>query len=264
MLSRFDFSVTPFTREISVESQLKWDFIEQEVDKIKQIIEKRLSAVLVAPAGSGKTQAIRSLCSKLPAARYRIHYVKVTDLSKRDMCTEICRALALKPAGNYSALVRTIQDNLDIFVGDGLRNVIIFDEAHDMRLEVLSMLKILTNFDMDSRLAVSLILAGQPSLKRILHFDNLVDIRQRMSHCGELRLLSESESKQYLEYRVTIAGARKNPFLAEAQQAIYEITRGNMRALDTLALKSLEMTDRKNCANVETAHVLAARGELWI
>jgi general secretion pathway protein A len=265
VLERFGFSVMPFTREISIENQLKWDFIDEEVDKIKHVIEQRLSAVLVAAAGSGKTQAIRNLCAKLPQARYRVHYVKVTGLSKRDMCSEICRALSLKPAGTYPAMVRAIQERIDgLASSDGLRSLIIFDEAHDMRPDVLSMLRILTNFEMDSRLAVSLLLVGQAHLKRLLHHEDLLDIRQRLSHCGELRLLSTQETSQYLEHRTTVAGARKNPFLPEASQAVYEIARGNMRAIDAISLKALEIADRNERDRVESTHVLAARGELWI
>ena len=47
---------------------------------------------------------------------------------------------------------------------ESLRPVIILDEAHDMRPEVLAILRVLTNFEMDSKLVVSIVLAGQPRL----------------------------------------------------------------------------------------------------
>ena len=39
------------------------------------------------------------------------------------------------------------------------------NEAHDLRPATLRMLQLLTNFDMDSKLIVSIIFCGQPSLK---------------------------------------------------------------------------------------------------
>jgi type II secretory pathway predicted ATPase ExeA len=49
---------------------------------------------------------------------------------------------------------------------DSLRPVIVIDEAHDMRPDVLAVLRVLTNFEMDSKLVVSLVLCGQPPLRR--------------------------------------------------------------------------------------------------
>jgi molybdopterin-guanine dinucleotide biosynthesis protein len=45
-----------------------------------------MSAALIAPAGAGKTALLRRLVAELPEARYQVSYVKVTSLSKRDLC----------------------------------------------------------------------------------------------------------------------------------------------------------------------------------
>jgi len=109
------------------------------------------------------------LVSGLPESRYQVRYVKVTGLSKRDLCKEIAAACGLSPTGIYPALVRKLQEAFEHTAGiDGLRPVIVLDEAHDLRPESLAMMRLLTNFEMDSRLVVSLVLAGQPPLKTIL------------------------------------------------------------------------------------------------
>jgi general secretion pathway protein A len=51
---------------------------------------------------------------------------------------------------------------------DGVRPVLVLDEAHDLRPDVLDMLRILTNFEMDSRLVVSVLIAGQTPLRDML------------------------------------------------------------------------------------------------
>ncbi len=84
--------------------------------------------------------------------------LSMTDLSKRDLCREIAVVAGAEPAGNYPALVRRLQERLAASLDiDGLRPVLLLDEAHDIRPEVLGMLRILTNFDMDSRLVVSMV-----------------------------------------------------------------------------------------------------------
>ena len=222
------------------------------------------SAALIAAAGTGKTALLRSLVNNLPETRYQVHYVKVTALSKRDLCHEISRAIGLEPAGNYPTLVRRLQErftnSLDI---DGIRPVLILDEAHDMRLETLGMLRILTNFEMDSRLVVSIVLSGQAPLKKMLGHPTLEDVARRLAHYAGLRLLSRKEINQYIQHRCQIAGTNPCPFENSAKDAIFEIGRGNMRATDHLALRSLEVAHDGDCDVVDGNHITQARSMLW-
>jgi type II secretory pathway predicted ATPase ExeA len=130
--SRFGFHTAPFTREIPIEHRFSLDFLDDALAALLRAVEQRMSAALVAPAGAGKTLLLRALASKLPEARYRVHYVKVTDLSKRDMCREIAVACGAVPAGSYPMLVRRLQERfLTVSAQDGIRPVLIPDEAAD-------------------------------------------------------------------------------------------------------------------------------------
>jgi type II secretory pathway predicted ATPase ExeA len=188
----------------------------------------------------------------------------VTDLSKRDFCREIAVAVGAEPAGTYPSLVRRLQDRfsttMDIM---GSRILLLIDEAHDIRPEVLGLLRILTNFNMDNRLVVSIVLAGQAPLKKMLQHPKLEDVAHRLALCASLRLLSRKESVLYIEHRCRVAGADNCPFDTSAREAIYEIGRGNLRATDHLALKALEIAHNQECEVVDSNHVTEARGLLW-
>ncbi|MFC1852590.1 ExeA family protein, partial [candidate division CSSED10-310 bacterium] len=221
---------------------------------------RRMSAALIGPAGTGKTFILRHLYSQLPEARYRIRYLKVTDLSKRDMCREMAMVVGAQPAGTYPALVRKLQDTFSNTVTtDGLRPVLIIDEAHDMRSHVLAMLRLLTNFEMDSKLVVSFILAGQPGLLRTLQRSEVADIAQRLAYCGTMRLLSRDETTDYLAHRLRLAGSKGELFAREAVEAVFDMSRGNLRAIDFIALRSLQVAADAECKMVEASHVITAR-----
>jgi general secretion pathway protein A len=261
--SRFGFHCPPFSRELPIERRFELDAFEEAVADLYRAVGLRESAALIAPAGTGKTVALRTLCERLPEARFRVRYVKVTNLSRRDMCREISCALGCPPAGQYPALVRLLQERLGAVEAEGLRPVLLLDEAHEMRPQTLGLLKILTNFEMDSRLVVSVILAGQPPLRHLLQRAELEDVARRLVHVAELRLLSREETRNYVEHRCAIAGNATVPFDEQALEALYDLSRGNLRAIDRLAFKALETAAARDEDVVGAPHLILARKVLW-
>lgn len=264
-MDRFRFVSPPFTRELRIEQRFPADFMESAVETLREAVEARQSAALVSPAGTGKTVALRALVGMLPEARYRVVYLKLADLGARDMCRQLALGLGLPALGSYPSLVRSLEERLQSGIAQqGLRQVIIFDDAHEMRTEALRLVRLLTNYEMDSKLVVSIILSGQMPLKKILMSSELEDVRQRLMASAELRLLSREETQAYIAHRVKLAGASKSPFAAGAADALFEITQGNMRAIDKMALGALQATDRAGRDVVSASDIAQARATLWM
>jgi type II secretory pathway predicted ATPase ExeA len=260
----FGFHAIPFTREIATDHHLRLPFLDEAFTGLLSAVENRMSAALIAPAGTGKTALLRRLRDALPEARYHVHYVKVTGLSKRDMCREIAIACGAQPAGSYPMLVRRLQERFEATAHqEGRRPALLLDESHELRPDVLGMLRILTNFDMDSRLVLSLVIAGQPPLRALLARDEQEAMARRISHYAQLRLLSRDELAQYVAHRCAVAGTARVPFDDRSLDAIFEIGRGNLRATDDLALKSLDHAAAAGHAAVSVQHVVGARKDLW-
>jgi general secretion pathway protein A len=256
----FGFQKIPFTREIAVHDMLPMTHLDEQRDALLEQLERRMSAAIIAPAGAGKSCLLRALRARLPEARYRVHYVKVTDLGKRDLCREIATAIGAEPAGTYPMLVRRLQEHFEqTGAVDGVRTVLVVDEAHDIRPDVLGVLRILTNFEWDSRLVLAVILAGQPKLETMLKQAPLEDVAQRLSYYARLRLLSRDESERYLEHRCAVAGASTVPFDASALEGIFEISRGNLRAIDQLCLAALGVAAKRGAKVVSNADIVLAR-----
>ena len=84
-LSTLGFRKTPFTRELQVRECFPLEPQAQVAAALPEAVQERMSAALIAPAGTGKTVALRMLVAALPEVRFSVHYVKVTGLSKRDL-----------------------------------------------------------------------------------------------------------------------------------------------------------------------------------
>ena len=159
-LSPLGFRKIPSTRELTVRECFPFAPQAQVAAALSEAVQERMSAALIAPAGTGKTVALLMLVAALPEVRFSVHYVKVTGLSKRDLCKEIAVACGLSPTGIYPALVRKLQGAFDHTASNGMRPVILLDEAHGLRTESLAMLRVLTNYSMDSEHRLCLLLVG--------------------------------------------------------------------------------------------------------
>ena len=78
-------------------------------------------------------------------------------------------------------------------------------------------------------------------------------------HAGTL---SQDEIRTYIEHRCTVAGATTVPFDTTAHEAVHEISRGNLRAIDSLSLKALEISHAQDQDVIDTSIVVAARAQV--
>ncbi|MDQ1249526.1 MAG: ral secretion pathway protein [Actinomycetota bacterium] len=260
--SHFGFSMTPFTPEIPVGKRFCHPVFDEPLADLERTVSERMSAAVISPAGTGKTMLLRTLESRLPQSRYKVHYVKTSDLGKRDMYREIALATGCSPQGQCGTIMHRIEQRLLESVDtNGVRPVIILDDAHELTPAVLGVLKFLTNYEMDSRLVVSFILVGHKPLATLL--DMLEDIGKRLAHYATLRNLTRDEIRKYVAHRLAVAGARADLFDDGAHDAMFEIGGGNLRATDRLALKSLQIAADDDAKAVGSQHVAIARQKLW-
>jgi type II secretory pathway predicted ATPase ExeA len=186
--------------------------------------------------------------------------VKVNGLSKRDFCRHLATSVGAKAAGHTAALVKNLQEHVSSIVAtEGRLPVLILDEAHDLRGEVLALLRLLTNFELDSRLVLSVILSGHPTLRTMLRRDDQEAVRGRIAHYCSLRLLDREESQSYIQHRLRIAGADGKLLSPGGFEAIFECARGNLRAIDRITLAALKLTAARKESVIDATIVSNAR-----
>lgn len=262
--AHFGLSAIPHTREMAVDKRWRHPEHERVLEQLRACVEQRMSAALIAPAGLGKSVVLRALAASLPEARFRVRYAHVTALSKRDLCRELCATVGCPPAGHYGALVKRLREHFaGLFDEHSLRPVLLIDEAHDLRPDVLKILRVLTNFEMDSRLVVSIVLCGQRPLRTLLRRPDMDAVCGRLACYTTLRLLSRQESREYVSHRCRLAGASQALFDELAFDALYEAAQGNLRALDRLALAALQDAAMAGASVAGADHVISARSRVW-
>ena len=259
----FGLSGTPFTREISPVKMWRHPGIDDLVRDLEATISARESAAVIAPSGAGKTALIRRLVDSLPEARFRVADIKVTAAGNRDLYRSLARALGIEPSGTWPSILEGLQAHAKAMATtEARRTVYIIDEAQDMRPSVPSTLRMLTNFQLDSELLISLVLVGDSGLDTLLHRPDMEALRSRLACVIRLRLLSRTETKAYIDHRLDIVGARKQILDESAVEAVFDFTRGNIRAIDHLCRTALDLAAQQGLEAIDAGIVTAARKKL--
>jgi general secretion pathway protein A len=139
--------------------------------------------------------------------------------------------------------------------------ILICDEAQLLRHPALEQLPLLLNFDMDSSHYLTLLLVGEPLLRRTLSLQMHEPLRQRIAVQYHLDGLSREELDAYLVQQLKAAGVTQ-PLLDEtARQALYQATKGILRKVNKLVLTALRLAATRKAATVDEAILLDATSE---
>ncbi len=142
-----------------------------------------------------------------------------------------------------------------------LRPILIVDEAHHPRTDLLEDLRLLTNYAMDSENRLTLVLVGHPELRRRMAMAALDALAQRTVVRANVRGLARDEMAPYLAHRLRLAGTELPLFEPSAAEAIYQASSGLPRKANAFAHHALFAAAIGKAKSVTTEHVQAAMPE---
>jgi general secretion pathway protein A len=129
-----------------------------------------------------------------------------------------------------NAIVKSLEDRRD---GNGM--IIIFDDAHEVDLSVLSKARMLASFNIDGYFPIRLLLFSHLSFLDKLKSDPLLPLNQRIKRRFYLEPLDLFETKEYIYFRMVRAGAPGVPaFSDSAIQVIFDGSRGIPRNINNI------------------------------
>src|SRR5262245_16983899 len=119
--------------------------------------------------------------------------------------------------------------------------ILAIDEAHLMTGEQLDAVRMLTNRDLDSRSLLTIVLIGQPTLRRRLRIGDMAALDQRVQlrHPRPSPALPPPEPDGYTPRHLERSGRSDPIFSDDAVRAIHAQARGLPRAINRLAITVL-------------------------
>jgi len=124
----------------------------------------------------------------------------------------------------------------------GLTTVLVIDEAHNLSMELLEEIRLLSNLETNDDKLLQIVLVGQPELDLKLDSFDLRPLKQRIALRAHLTPLDEQDTDRYIQERLTIAGSssRLEPlFTADAVKTIHQYSKGYPRLINTICENSL-------------------------
>jgi type II secretory pathway predicted ATPase ExeA len=240
--SHYGFTVMPFGPAIPVPALFGSAAHNEAVARLRWLISARGLGVLTGEVGSGKTVAVRAAADGLDASRTTLIYLPNPQIGTRGIHGAVATALGQPPRFHHATLIPQVEAALAAETGERNRHVVLaLDESHLLTHDQLEAVRMLTNSDLDSRSPLTILLIGQPTLRRRLRVGDMAALDQRIALRYHIPApaLSLDEAGGYIRRHLEHAGRSDTLFSDDAVRAIHAQARGLPRAINRLAITAL-------------------------
>jgi general secretion pathway protein A len=236
-LKESPFNVTPNPEYIFLGENHK----EALAQLLYGVREKKGFIVITGEVGTGKTTLIHYLLDKMDGnSQTKTAFLFNPKLTVDDFIQYILRDLGIRVQGETKGeyLHNLHRYLLNAYKKDE-RVVLIVDEAHGLNPELLEEIRLLSNLETSKSKLLQIVLVGQTELDKTLSQREFRQLRQRINLRYHLQPLSAQETKEYIEKRLRIAGAKKPIFTNKALKEIYSRSGGIPRLINILCDNAL-------------------------
>lgn len=208
--------------------------------RLDYLAKTRGFGILTGSPGRGKTTVVRNWSSKLNPSLYKVIYTSLSTVTVNDFYRNLAASLGAQAAYRKTENFHAIQSEITRLAPDKKKTpVIIIDEANYISNAVLNDLKILFNFEMDSRDRAVILLVGLPQLNHTLQLSIHEPLRQRIIMNYNLEGYTKEEGREYIEKKLSGAGCSQTVFEEEAIEAALNASDGTARMISKLCHASL-------------------------
>lgn len=259
----YNMSYNPFSKDIKNKDIFKSDDINQVHGRLNHLLKSGGIGLVTAEPGFGKTFAVKTWADSQNPNTTKIIYLCMTTITNREFFQSLCRGFGIEPVFRKADMFEEIQNTIKMNVLERrVRVIIIIDEAHYLRPSVLKDLQMITNFEMDSRELVSIMLVGHSVLTTIINRQPYESLRQRLLVNYRLKGLSSDCCKEYAKSRLKSVGADTELIDEAAIENACISSNGSLRRFNFIMTNSLTIGAQQEARHIDTEIVQSATSEL--
>jgi general secretion pathway protein A len=196
------------------------------------LLDRKGFVLLTGEVGMGKSTFVRRLLDVLEQEKVAVSLVLNTFLQGEALLAAVLRDFGVEPAGDLATDVDRLNGFLIERWQAQVTCVLVIDDAQNLGLESLELLRLLSNLETGQEKLLQVVLAGQPELRDLLARPGIRQLTTRIVKHIALSPMNAAEARRYVDYRLAMAGAAGRITLsAAAHRALYRDSRGNPRRM---------------------------------
>jgi len=254
LLGLYGLKFNPFSPDLPTEALLQTSKIDSFCWRVENsLVREGGFALISGDPGTGKSVVLRLLAERLARQR-ELAVGAVTHPSSRlaDFYRELGElfAVSLQPHNRWAGF-KTLRERWAAHLQNTLlRPVLLIDEAQELQPSVLCELRLLAATQFDSRILLSVVLAGDARLIDKLRRDELLPLGSRIRMRLTMEYARSEDLNTCLAHLLESAG---NPTLmSEAlKSTLCDHAAGNYRALTTMAGQLLTVAAERNLTQLD-------------
>lgn len=230
------FSISPDPRFIYLTSQH-----QEALAKSQYAISQKMGVSIVyGDIGAGKTSLARRLWEQYAAdPDYNFAMLVHPNFpSPFQLIREIRREFGQdRPRRSLADELDDFQEFLIEVHGEGKTNVLVIDEAQNLKPPLFELLRQLLNFETSTEKLVQIVLFGQNELATKI--DREPELKDRVTIFGALSSLTKTDADNMVDFRWKVAGGNDHPFEPDALDTIFKYSKGLPRRICKLCDNAL-------------------------
>jgi general secretion pathway protein A len=201
------------------------------------IRERRGFITIVGEVGTGKTTLLNTVLDRLDE-NTKVAYIFNSNATFKQMLNMALVDLGVMAPEKSLTKIEAVSRLNDFAIQQLAINVnvvLIVDEAQNLDNRSMENLRLLSNLETHKYKLVQIVLSGQPELDAKLSQPELRQLMQRISLRRYIKPLSEKETYEYIQHRLSIANYKgPSVFSRRAKQLIWEYSKGVPRKINIL------------------------------
>ena len=254
LLALYGLKFNPFTPDVPIEALYVYPRLEQFCWRMEHaFIRDGGFAMISGDPGTGKSGSLRLLEARLTHVRdTQVGVIAHTSAGLADFYRELGDIfdVPLSPHNRWNGFKSLRERWISHMESTLLRPVLFIDEAQEMPACVLNELRLLTSSQFDSRILLSVVLAGDQRLTEKLRRDKLVPLGSRIRVRLNIDYADSEQLLQGLEHLLANAG-NSSLMTPQLMQMLCEHSLGNYRVLYNLAGDLLAMAAQQERAQLD-------------
>jgi general secretion pathway protein A len=209
-------------------------------------------AMLSGEIGCGKTMLTKVYIHQLPPEQYDVGLIINPRLEPIEFIQEVLYQFDITNVPDTKVhCLHAFNEKMIENMKKKKDTILIIDEAQLLSESTFEEVRLLLNFQLNGRAAITVVLVGQPELGGKIR--DIEQLDQRIPIKFHLQPFDYDETTKYITFRQKRAGVKENLFSPEALERIYAITKGVARKINDVCDLSLFVGFTKSEGKIDAA-----------